>query len=147
VSARRRFDVSYSLAFAPERVWSFVSWTGVERLAGCGAFTAVTLESRAAEPGAVRYTHLADGSRITERLQCYEPDRLRYEYTIDDDDALPVQGYRGLVEVSSAPGGARLRFAHDAQVKGMTPEQWRAAWLEIESTVVRFIESRLAAGE
>jgi hypothetical protein len=140
------FETTFRFAHPAEAVWQFVSWSGVERLAGSGAFTGASFKDRDPVPGAVRYTHLADGSRIEEQLALHAAHRFYYEYVVPDAPTLPIRGYHGIVEVT--PVSARectLRLAHDCEPFGVSPDEWREAWLKMETAVADFIGRELAA--
>lgn len=139
------FETTFPFAYPAYAVWQFVSWTGVERLAGSGAFTGASFKDRDPAPGAVRYTHLADGSRIEERLSLHATDRFYYEYVIPDGSTLPIRGYRGIVEVTPVSAHeSTLRLAHDCEPVSLGRAEWREAWLRMENAVADFISRQLA---
>jgi len=138
------FEISYPFEYPARAVWDYVSWTGVEQLLVPGVFTGVTFLQREPVPGAVRETHLADGSSIVEKLQTYDAHRRLYEYVLPDPGSLPLRDYRGSVEVEEVSvRESLLKFGHDCRLIGVDPITWRAKWLQIEAAVAAFIQAAL----
>lgn len=135
------FEIAFKVPLPAERVWQYVNWTGVERLAAGDFFGEVTFEGPENAPGAVRTTRLKDGSFLRERLEEISESDFFYAYSLVDTGPLPLTNYRGFVRVTPAGGNEScgLAFGHSATVMGVAEDEWRRQWQEIEQGVVDFI--------
>lgn len=135
------FEVAFKLPLPADRVWQYVSWTGVERLASGNFFGKVIFDGQANKPGSIRITQLKGESFLKERLEKISEADFYYTYSLVDSGPLPLTNYLGYVRVTPAEGdrSCGLAFGHSATMMGVSEEEWRRQWLEIEKGVADFI--------
>ena len=90
----RRFNVP------AETLWSYLSWRGMEKLAGGGFFKRVVFEGEGAEVGATKWIHLPEGPPIRERLEWLDAAGYAYGYRVVDSGPLPITDYVGELRIT-----------------------------------------------
>lgn len=138
------FEIATRFDAPAQKVWDFVSWTGMPRLTEGGFFTKAEFPAGPEiRPGALRRVHVPDGAPFTERLEEYRPQDFYYRYSLVDTGPFPLTDYTGIVAVTPAGGGCCLKFGHTATLIDIDEASWRTAWGAIEAQVFDFIRARV----
>lgn len=127
-----------------ETLWSYLSWRGMEKLAGGGFFKRVVFEGEGAEVGATKWIHLAEGPPLRERLEWLDAPGYAYGYRVVDSGPLPITDYAGEVRITPCGPGACDVVIRNTFVGVTTGDAWGAEWEVIENSLLDEIEAHLA---
>jgi hypothetical protein len=92
--------------------------------------------------GAVRTVTTADGTRLKERLEEYDPARRRYTYALVEAP-MPLKNYFSTVEVASAGAGALIRWTASFDAPAEMAENIRGALDGLFKTAMDGLKTRL----
>lgn len=125
------------------RVWDFVRWDNIEAMLAGGFFAAVKYDERQPIVGATRAITLADGRTMRERLEAVAEDDFAYSYRIIDTADFPIAEYLGHVRVTAAgPRACSIRFACEFTPLGITAEDWRRIYGEMQAANISYIRAQ-----
>jgi ketosteroid isomerase-like protein len=133
----RRFNVP------AETLWSYLSWRGMEKLAGGGFFKRVVFEGEGAEVGATKWIHLPEGPPIRERLEWLDAAGYAYGYRVVDSGPLPITDYVGELRITPCGPAACDVVIRNSFVGVTTDDGWGREWETIENSLLDEIEAQL----
>ena len=102
----RSIRVEKFFDFEPTMVWKIVSdWSGTDKwIPGVGS-----LSVTGTSVGSTRSTDLSDDTgfpgRITERLEFFSQENMKFKYSISADNPLPLKNYLAEISVLERDGG------------------------------------------
>ena len=76
--------------------------------------------------GAVRSITLADGGKVSERMEIAHDDTV-FAYSIISNDALPIENYCAVVTLEDVPGGTAVSYGSNWTPKGASEDDVRGA--------------------
>jgi hypothetical protein len=131
---------------AASAVWPYLSWENLELMLPSGFIEKIEYLERRPVVGASRWVTFAGGRRIAERLESLpeHPGDFAYDYRVIDVGDFPLAEYRGSVRLTpTGTSACALRFACTFTPLGITAEEWRALYVDMQKQQIAFIRRQV----
>jgi hypothetical protein len=135
---------------APAReVWNRLSWEGMACLAGGRLIARVEFAEPRNRVGSLKTYYLPNGNQpVVVKLVAMNEDEMMYRYClVDDGAALPGTDYQSCLRVTPAgPHACQLKIEHTFTPIGVTEEEYRRVWTEMEWINVNDVKRMVETG-
>jgi len=130
-------------------VWRYFHWPNLALMQPGGFFARIDYDEQRPVPGATRTILLGgghgDGTPLRELLESSDPKRMHLRYRIVDPAPMPVERYRGEVQVRPIDDeNCTVNFSCECIPKHMDAATWRETYKAMQQVSIEFIRRALA---